>query len=183
MQKVELGKNLLTGNEKIDAQHLMMFKWANRILRDQDWEPEYLVKVINFLINYIKYHFKAEEHFMLELGYPKFDQHENQHKLFIDKVLEIRKAAVAKEDTNAILARIHDVFNQWLIYHIGEIDRQYIEHIRSRNLTDQAAIRETQQLIEKGVLSEKFRDIEEEARKRLDSKDKKMWLNLPDLFE
>jgi hemerythrin len=181
MLKLKLTGKLLTGNEKIDAQHLMMFKWANKILSNQQWEPKLLVKVINFLLGYIQYHFKAEQRFMIEMAFPNYEQHKKLHKILIEQVKDIRLAIMVEEPRNSLMARIHNVFDQWYGYHFSEIDKQMIEYIRSMSDMDEARLLAAHRLIKEGELGKRFKNIEKEAKEHLDSNDKKLWLNLPDL--
>jgi len=80
---------------------------------------EDVATVLNALVDYADYHFKAEEQWMLANNYPYLDRHASEHKGFEAKVAEMhRDYGEGKETILGILTFLVD----WLSEHIFVTD-------------------------------------------------------------
>lgn len=113
------------GIEKIDSQHKILFEIGRKlykiVLKKEDTEKGDLEKVIQELKNYVIYHFREEEKFMMENKYVHFQSHKNQHKFFENEIkrLETKSQTATHE---AVLKEVFDFIFTWILNHILKID-------------------------------------------------------------
>ncbi|PIE83734.1 MAG: hemerythrin [Candidatus Contendobacter odensis] len=109
----------------IDEQHKKLFELVNQL-----WDaiackrsPEIQLKAIEELELYTDYHFRLEEDFMREIGYPEFDAHYAMHQQFIKKIADSRKEMISEGNLPIDLLSF---FNNWLANHILIEDKKYV---------------------------------------------------------
>jgi len=123
--EIEWDKDLITGIDKIDTQHMEIIKRINHLADGCDQEGEKEVdQLIRFLGGYVMDHFKTEEDHMIRSQYPGYDFHKEQHARFL-KDLAILKRLFEKEGEThllvmAVLYRVID----WLKNHITKVDKE-----------------------------------------------------------
>lgn len=77
------------------------------------------------LVDYTHAHFKREELIMLNMNYPRYAQHKQQHQLLIKELDEIQQKIKAKgegvfsDEESSGLAKL---FRHWLIDHLAKED-------------------------------------------------------------
>lgn len=130
MHRFDLTPELETGNEDIDSQHQTLFAMVNEILFSSELERSQLKRAATFLFSYLEYHFASEELAMLEQRYPS----RRFHSAFHDHIRR-EAAAIASEISRDISiaearSRIFFLFEDWVMYHVQNADRQLAEFIR-----------------------------------------------------
>ncbi len=115
------------GVESIDQQHLQLVEIANRIyqlLKNELIEDKYdaIVAIIDELKDYTIYHFKAEEEYMMSIGYKKLLSQKVAHNDFLDKMASIDMNKI-DNGHNEYLMEILDFVCEWLIGHIVKEDK------------------------------------------------------------
>ena len=87
--------------------------------------------LLEFLQDYARKHFRDEEAFMEQHGYPGIDAHKKLHADFLEKIGQV------KEDFDIYLAPSQDMANtllemtqDWLIEHIADVDTAYAEYVK-----------------------------------------------------
>jgi hemerythrin len=132
MHRFELTPDLETGNEDIDSQHQTLFAMVNEILFSIELErsPAQLKRAATFLFSYLEYHFASEELAMLEQRYPS----RRFHAAFHDHIRR-ETATIASEISRDVSiaearSRIFFLFEDWVMYHVQNADRQLAEFIR-----------------------------------------------------
>lgn len=119
-------KNLETGLEEIDTQHMRLIDILNSLtqslIHDDDND---LSKTFQELVDYTKYHFEAEEaiwgpYFSDD---PWLSSHKKTHESFLPRVLKIREN---KEDAplSDVIEEIVKFLIRWLAYHIIDNDKR-----------------------------------------------------------
>lgn len=74
------------GIAQIDEQHQQLFRIANRVF--SDLPPGDLEEALMELFRYTREHFRAEEAYMKEVGYPGLLRHRVQHDDLLDQLNE-----------------------------------------------------------------------------------------------
>ncbi len=129
--------SFLLNIDVIDNQHKKFFDIFDLILLLS--KSEDIVKVsavIEELRDYAQYHFKAEETLMQNAHSENMEFHIIQHQFFVNKIAEF---TIAKNYNNPVLTNQIVVFmRKWLLMHITEIDRMYVESVQKFLLNDQS---------------------------------------------
>ena len=75
------------------------------------------------LASYTVTHFKTEERYFDQLGYPETDSHKKEHVAFVEKVTDLKN----KFETRNLLLTIEvmDFLSDWLRGHIMGTDKKY----------------------------------------------------------
>jgi hemerythrin len=86
--------------------------------------------LLSDLINYTLTHFRTEERYMQQTGYPLYAEHRNEHQQLTEQVVELNRRFDAGQTT--ITAETMDFLKDWLQNHILGTDKRYgrffVEH-------------------------------------------------------
>jgi hemerythrin len=120
------------GFKLIDDQHKELVDMVNEMFHhasgNAEQEHEYFSKIIHQAVQYIKVHFATEEKIMRVAHYPGYAEHKRQHDRFIIEVLEnIHDYETQKHYT---LFSFTKFLKDWVLSHIGVMDRQYFLYIK-----------------------------------------------------
>jgi hemerythrin len=78
--------NLASGSTEIDSQHKELFKRIDSLLtafQKEGVAREEVSKIIQYLSDYVVFHFGNEENFMKKYGYSSTSAHKAQHEQFV----------------------------------------------------------------------------------------------------
>ncbi len=133
MQKVSWDEGYSIGDEELDGHHKQLIAYI-QILQDRDERerlgPEQLQQVVDGLVDYTDYHFRAEEALMREYEYPEYEMHRRAHHAFI------RDMGVFKDDfvraSPELADRLLDYLTRWLLSHILNLDMHFGDFMASR---------------------------------------------------
>lgn len=122
--------SFLLNIDVIDNQHKKFFELFDLILAlNKSKDATKLSSVINELQDYAKYHFETEETLMQNARSENFELHIIQHHFFINKIKEF---TIAQNYNNPVLTTQIVVFmRKWLLMHITETDKKYVESVQS----------------------------------------------------
>lgn len=143
-----------TGIKLIDDQHLVLLN----LIRDFDdaingkKEKITLEKIFEELINYIDYHFKAEENLLIESGYPDFDEHKKKHDQLISQALNFQEKH--KKGIPNLEAEIMIFLTEWIVSHINKSDMAYVSHVTG-NKDNNSGLLAGEQALDKSKKSNK----------------------------
>jgi hemerythrin len=104
---IEWQDELATGIEHIDAQHKGIFARfaAFSTACDAGCAKDKIINLMDFLKDYTRDHFCDEEKALLESEYPDLSIQQENHKMFLDEVAELKLKVGEKEpDMPEILA-------------------------------------------------------------------------------
>ena len=75
--RIEFDDNLITGNEMIDTQHRELISRTNQFLGKLEERPGRVeaIQMLDYLDEYIEFHFGEEEKLQEEIGYPGLAEH------------------------------------------------------------------------------------------------------------
>jgi len=121
----------LTGNKLIDDDHKMIFDMARDII-DQKFvsRGEKITKVMTFLSDYTRQHFRREEQLMRDCDYPDIDTHNKQHEAFIGIITALQSKLSADGDSLDMSLEINDSLVAWLVDHVLGSDKQLAKYYR-----------------------------------------------------
>ncbi len=118
--------DLLTGVADIDAQHKELFSRINGLIDAcrQEEDKEEIGKYLEFLREYIAFHFAAEERTMTERKYPGLPEQEREHEAFKKRVNEqYRNYSAGKGASIQVVLATIQSSGEWLVNHIMKTDR------------------------------------------------------------
>jgi hemerythrin len=112
-------------NEELDSHHKKLFNIFNRLYENciKAENNNCIVPILDELLLYADYHFKAEEKYMVDTGYKDIMNHTQMHCYFIERVMEMQQVE-NKNDYDAIKGLIVFLGN-WLLLHIIQEDKKY----------------------------------------------------------
>lgn len=127
--------SFLLNIDVIDQQHKKFFDIFDLILLlNKNADVVGVSTVIDELQDYAKYHFITEETLMQNANVSNLKLHIVQHQFFVNKIKEF---TIAQNYNNSVLTDQIVVFmRKWLLMHITEIDRMYVESVQSFLLND-----------------------------------------------
>jgi hemerythrin len=123
--RIEFDPVLLTGIDEIDDQHRELFSRIGQLLeasRNRRSREE-VVRLLEFLGEYVIEHFAAEERIMATQGYPRMDGHRAEHVQFIKELEILRQELKTEGPTNLFIIRVGNRVTEWLRAHIYRTDR------------------------------------------------------------
>jgi diguanylate cyclase (GGDEF)-like protein/PAS domain S-box-containing protein/hemerythrin-like metal-binding protein len=87
------------GNKHIDEQHRVLLHMGNDLVESSlnAINSEVLNEKLDKLINHILKHFEDEENILLQVGFPEFENHFYEHKVLIEKALNLKAKFQANE--------------------------------------------------------------------------------------
>lgn len=130
--RAEFTDNLITGNEMIDTQHKELIEKINQLLQAVETSKDKVVavKTLDFLNEYVCYHFKEEEKLQEQAGYPGLADHKKQHEILKNTVADLTNMLEEEEGpSNAFVEQLNKKVIDWLYRHIEGFDRSVAEYI------------------------------------------------------
>ncbi len=123
---VQWSENLAVGVTMIDDQHKGIFSRINTLMNamSQGKGKEEVGKVLEFLADYTKKHFSAEEKLMMESKYGGYPVQKAAHTQFIKDISGLKKDFEVKGATSDILLRTQRHLSDWLTKHIVSEDKK-----------------------------------------------------------
>jgi hemerythrin len=132
-------EGLAVGVRLIDDQHKELFRRINSLEEAiRKAECKYTIDgTIQFLAEYAVSHFGEEERFMVEHSYPEYEQHREQHKIFLDALDKLKKEASRPRITGSsydLSVETNRVVVDWIISHIMRVDKKLAVFLLNREI-------------------------------------------------
>lgn len=130
-------EDLAIGNQRIDEQHRELLERFDALLaacRRGEGRGE-LIRLLDFLDEYVVKHFGDEEALQRESGFPDFQSHQLQHLGFTKRVMELKRTIRAEGEVQVdhVLAT-NKMLLDWLVQHISTRDREVGRYLQERSL-------------------------------------------------
>ena len=124
---IEGSPDLLTSIDEIDEQHDRIISLINQLYEAfvQEKSKKEIKELLKNMTDFTSYHFSTEERYFKQFGYENTIYHTQEHKLFIDKISDFRKAYQAGKNFDT--AEIMLFMKQWIENHFGETDHEFIQ--------------------------------------------------------
>lgn len=132
MALIEWTPALEVGLEQMDRQHRQLVKILNELHQAMlaGSHPRDVMRVMEELILYTKYHFNTEERLMAEAGYPGAARHRQKHQALTAKVEEFASEVLKGRATVSL--SVLQFLKDWLNKHILGTDKEFAEFVKSR---------------------------------------------------
>ena len=129
-----------TGIKVIDKQHMQLVKLTNELyaacLARDDALQSAFKKAMSRMVEYVCFHFDAENKLLNAIGYPDYANHKKMHDTLIKKILD-----TVKEYNNGKMFVPNNFVRtlvDWVFSHIAFYDKQYsffaMERVKCREL-------------------------------------------------
>ncbi len=109
----------------IDKQHQKLIDMINELhdAMRQGKGSAVLGRILNGLISYTDSHFKTEEKYFDQFGYPDTEAHKKAHEAFVRKVSDFRDGF--EQGRTGLSIEIMNFLSDWLRQHIQGVDKKY----------------------------------------------------------
>ncbi|MBF0282950.1 MAG: hemerythrin family protein [Magnetococcales bacterium] len=117
--------SLSCGVTDIDEDHKKLVSMINRLggaVLSAD-PQEVLQEILRELVQYVVFHFDREEEYMQEYDYPRFEQHQAQHRQLLDQAQEFVEL-LGSRPTQELWQQLGDTLRAWLVVHIEGEDHE-----------------------------------------------------------
>lgn len=125
------------GVEKIDEQHQELFARLSNFIKvvqsEEEWDGKIdeVKETLNFLQEYVVYHFDDEEAYQEKINYPEIESHKQEHAKFKQTIKGyvdlFEQGGFTEEKIQELSAKVMT----WLIMHIGRVDQKLAEYANS----------------------------------------------------
>jgi hemerythrin len=119
---------------EIDQQHKRLIGMINELndAMRMGKGKDVLGKIINSLFTYTATHFKTEEKYFAQFGYPDTENHKKEHTAFVQKVSDFKDGFEKKKLSLTI--EVMDFLSDWLKNHIKGTDKKYSQIFNEKGL-------------------------------------------------
>lgn len=128
------------GVELIDSQHKELFSRLSTFIQivqsEDDWDSklEKVKETLEFLKEYVVYHFDDEEAYQERINYPDIEEHKKIHEEFKSEINDyvdlLEKGGFTQEKIQELSARLMT----WLIMHVGRVDQKLGEYAKEQGV-------------------------------------------------
>ena len=117
-----------TGINICDEQHRGIVSIINSLHFSQSMQSgaTFLRPIAEMIMGYTKFHFSTEIELLEESGYPRLQEHQNQHEHLITEVNRILAACLRDGDDPKLFLNF---LKEWLLVHIAREDKAYSAHL------------------------------------------------------
>lgn len=138
MHIVSWNKELETGIEILDEQHRSFLIKSNKfVIKSLSLNgAEAALEELEYLKDYLFYHFQTEESFMVDSEYPEYGDHQAEHKRleFQVKEMSILLEEIGNDDRQEALERFSGFINEWVVNHIMNLDLKFAKYHREKTI-------------------------------------------------
>jgi hemerythrin len=161
MKLFELTEDLLTGNKDIDEHHRALLKLGNLVVQPSAIKAEGTIfeEAINFLSDYVTYHFAAEEYVMVSSNYPNYEHHRQWHERFRNDVSTYAHRAQTEGASKDLKLKVSFAIENWLLEHIRITDRSLAKYLQEQSGNTNMSLPTIRVLKEKGILPKEFDEL------------------------
>lgn len=135
MSMLEWNDELSVFVGEIDDQHKKCVEMVNELYDSmrQESSAETLLKIVDDMKNYTEFHFTTEEKFMDQYEFSGLQEHKQEHKEFIEKVVQVEQDCSSGK--SSLDMEVLNFLSNWLVTHINDTDKKMGEFLASKGLT------------------------------------------------
>lgn len=118
--------NLASGSSEIDSQHKELFERINKLLSTLArgaLDRKEFSNIVQFLTDYVVFHFGNEEAYMAKYGYSSISQHKAQHEQFVKTFGKLKDRMMIEGVNPELAEETRQLLVDWLVNHIKYSDR------------------------------------------------------------
>lgn len=129
---LQWSKDLVIGHPIIDYDHQMLVNISNELHHAVKFEQgdDEVERSLERLVQYVQTHFQREEALFMETDYPHKDKHVQNHR-DIENLVNGFLAAFRKDPASVEMDKLLDFLKQWLVKHIGKLDKSYAPYVKA----------------------------------------------------
>ncbi|MCS7044302.1 MAG: bacteriohemerythrin [Bryobacteraceae bacterium] len=122
------------GHAEIDEQHKRLVGLINQLhdAMKAGGRHEDLMRIMNELVNYTRYHFTHEENLMRQAGYPDLASHQRAHRAMVEQVEKLKQEAGSSRAGFSI--KLMGFLKNWLTDHILGSDMKYAPALKTSKM-------------------------------------------------
>lgn len=111
---------------EMDLEHQMIMNMMNELYlkNEQRCPKNELLQTIQYLVQFVREHFKNEEIYLEKIKYPSLEPHKKVHARLLLELEHFQKEFETQEAT-VISARFFDFLELWVTAHIQYYDKDY----------------------------------------------------------
>lgn len=140
--RIEWTSYIQTNNELLDSQHKELFSRMNRYFEcaERNPRPQELIETLNYLVEYVKTHFKTEDDIMTQIEYTRQKEHRKSHRELTEKLVEIYKELIENGASDELHEKLAKLCQIWYVAHINDFDKRLASYIKAYNKAHQSQI-------------------------------------------
>lgn len=123
---------LKINHPKIDADHQLIIEKARELseamMKGQGKDK--IVNTVDFLNKYVKTHFEEEEKMQKQNGFPHFEEHQKNHKYFIEQLNALSLKIKADPASSSNTIELNKLISGWFVNHIKKMDVEVAAHLK-----------------------------------------------------
>jgi hemerythrin len=118
-------KEFRIGVQEIDSQHQELFVRLDQFTAaiKQGEGTRQLADILEFLNDYTRRHFAAEEKLQHRFKYPHVEMHAAEHRNFLQKLERLAERLDRGGAMDALVRLTSESLQEWLIHHICQVDK------------------------------------------------------------
>lgn len=121
----------------LDDQHKELFNLGNKIYNALKTEKEdkydEIVRLLDELEEYTRYHFKTEEKLLEKYGVVVSDEHKKEHEDFVIKLMEAKTRDLDSNQEKVLYGMLNFVAD-WITNHILNTDKEYSQPLNEKGI-------------------------------------------------
>ncbi|MFA5131395.1 MAG: bacteriohemerythrin [Patescibacteria group bacterium] len=124
------------GVAELDEQHKKLIAIINELFilySEKKFEKIDVEPIFHALLDYCDQHLATEEYYFNLYNYPKKDQHIEMHNNYRTKIAEL-KVGYDQENSEKTLFAINEFLNEWWVWHINNVDKEYTAYFNANGL-------------------------------------------------
>lgn len=138
MEFFEWDEKYSTKIQEFDNDHKKLLELFNGVYQqvfeceDLEEERNLTNKTLIQLLEYVKYHFTAEEELMIKFNYPSYVEHKKEHEYYIEEVNKF-----VQQHNNGVAALSFPTFmflKDWITKHILGRDKDYGQFFNNKGI-------------------------------------------------
>lgn len=134
MIRFELTPEMMTGEDRMDEEHLTIVELSNNFIDPYTLKAGDVLfqDALNCLVDYTLYHFAAEEIAMMEAGYPYYERHRQWHESFRTKMVSYMARGRTRNAAMEIRMTVSATVDDWLRNHVPTLDFEFAGFLREK---------------------------------------------------
>lgn len=136
MALITWNEDFSVGVKELDEQHQKLIAIINELFTlysEKKFNNIDVNPIFKELLDYASQHLATEEHYFTLYNYPKKDQHTALHNAYRQKITELQ-LDYEKENSEKTLFAINNFLNEWWVWHINNIDKEYTSYFNANGL-------------------------------------------------
>ncbi|MHB1393568.1 MAG: bacteriohemerythrin [Clostridia bacterium] len=127
-------EDLSIGVEQIDNQHKELIGRIDGLFEacNKGKGKEEILKVIDYLGDYVVTHFSDEEGLQKKYNYPEYNSHKLLHTQFIKDFRTLKDSLIKDGVSPSLIIKMNKLLIDWLLNHIKKTDKELAVFIKGK---------------------------------------------------